>query len=143
MSDVPLAKVVSGAPGILSPEQLARLLESADEETLPYFAIGAFAGLRNAELERLRWENVDFASGLIEVTAKSSKTASRRHVKIEPCLHRWLAPYMFRHGPVCPTGLVCNKEAVPSSEKASPMAKGIAPTRPLCSAPVRGAGARS
>jgi integrase len=40
------------------------------------------------------------------VTAKSSKTASRRHVKIEPNLHRWLAPYMFlQHGPVCPPGL--------------------------------------
>jgi len=105
MSEVPMAKVVSGEPGILSPEQVARLLESASEETLPYWAIGAFAGLRSAELERLQWEQVSFEDGLIEVTAKSSKTASRRHVKIEPNLHQWLAPYMFRHGPVCPPGL--------------------------------------
>ena len=105
MPEVPLAKVVSGEPGILTPEQMARLLESADEETLPYWAIGAFAGLRSAEIERLQWEQVDFEAGLIEVTAKSSKTASRRLVKIEPNLHRWLSPYMFQHGPVCPPGL--------------------------------------
>jgi integrase len=84
---------------------VARLLELASEETLPYWAIGAFAGLRSAELERLQWEQVGFEDRLIEVTAKSSKTASRRHVKIEPNLHRWLSPYMFRHGPVCPPGL--------------------------------------
>ena len=100
-----MAKVVSGEPGILTPEQVARLLESASEETLPYWAIGAFAGLRSAEIERLQWEQVDFEDGLIEVTAKSSKTASRRLVKIEPNLHRWLSPHMFQHGPVCPPGL--------------------------------------
>jgi integrase len=105
MPDVPLAKVVSGEPGILTPEQIGRLLESASEETLPYWAIGAFCGLRSAELERLQWEQVSFEDGLIEVTAKTSKTAARRHVKIEENLHQWLTPYMFRHGPVCPPGL--------------------------------------
>jgi len=105
MPEVSLAKVFAGEPGILSPEQVARLLESADEETLPFWAIGAFAGLRSAEIERLQWEQVNFEDGLIEVTAKSSKTASRRHVKIEANLHRWLSPHMFQRGPVCPPGL--------------------------------------
>ena len=105
MTDVPMAEVVSGEVGILTPEQIARLLEAAAEETLPYWAIGAFAGLRSSEIERLQWEQVDFEAGLIEVTAKSSKTASRRHVKIEPNLHRWLSPHMFQRGPVCPPGL--------------------------------------
>jgi integrase len=101
MLDVPRAKVISNVPGILTPEQVARLLESASEEMLPYFAIGAFCGLRSAELERLKWENVDFDTGLIEVTAKSSKTAARRFVTIPPNAHRWLAPYKFQHGLVC------------------------------------------
>jgi integrase len=105
MTDVPMAKVVSGEVGILAPEQMARLLESADEATLPFWAIGGFAGLRTAELMRLQWEQVDFEAGLIEITAKSSKTASRRLVRIEPCLHKWISPYMFQHGPVCPDGL--------------------------------------
>jgi integrase len=105
MADVPFAKVVSGPPGILTPEEMARLLETADEATLPFWAIGGFAGLRTAELARLQWEQVDFQAGLIEVTAKSSKTAARRLVKIEPNLLGWLSPYMFQHGPVCPAGL--------------------------------------
>src|SRR4029453_6909032 len=47
------AKVVGEAPGILSVSEAARLLEAASPELLPYVAIGAFAGLRRAELERL------------------------------------------------------------------------------------------
>ncbi len=44
-------------PAILTPEQVTRLLEVAAEETLPYSAIGALAGLRSAELCELppRW----------------------------------------------------------------------------------------
>jgi integrase len=104
LADVPMAKVISGEPGILTPEQMARLLESADEATLPFWAIGGFAGLRTAELARLQWEQVDFQAGLIEVTAKSSKTAARRLVKIEPNLlngcHRTCSARA-----VCPPGL--------------------------------------
>ena len=35
-----------GETGILNAEQTAKLLEVASAETLPYWAIGAFAGLR-------------------------------------------------------------------------------------------------
>jgi integrase len=101
MTDVPRAKVVTSVPGILTPEQTARLLESANEITLPFFAIGAFGGLRSAELERLEWRNVDFEAGLIEVPACSSKTASRRFVSIRSNLMEWLMPYRNRHGLVC------------------------------------------
>jgi Phage integrase, N-terminal SAM-like domain len=47
------AKEVDAPPGILTVQQTARLLEGASPELLPYVAIGAFAGLRRAELERL------------------------------------------------------------------------------------------
>src|SRR5262249_23865311 len=63
------AKVVSGAPGILTITEAARLLEAATPDVLPYLAIGMFAGLRRTELERLDWSEVDFDSGLIEVKA--------------------------------------------------------------------------
>ena len=39
--------------GILTVTQAARLLESATPDILPYIAIGLFAGLRRAEIERL------------------------------------------------------------------------------------------
>ena len=91
-------------PAILSPEQAA-------EETLPYWAIGAFAGLRSAELERLVWRDVHFDEKVIEVPALSSKTASRRFVKIWPNLMAWLKPYQKKHGLICPIGLRKRLEA--------------------------------
>jgi integrase len=98
------AKVIEAAAGILSVDELSHLLESADEDLLPYIAIGAFAGLRRAELERLDWKEVDLADGLIEVTAKKAKSARRRFVKIKPNLALWLKPYANARGNVTPTG---------------------------------------
>jgi len=91
--------------GIITPEQFAKLLETANDETLPYWLIGGFAGLRRSEIERLEWKDVRFDSGLIEVPALKSKTASRRFVKIETALAAWLAPYKNRTGLVCPPDL--------------------------------------
>lgn len=105
MGDVEKAKERTGEIQILNVAQVARLLESASVETLPYWAIGAFAGLRVAEIERLAWEEVDFERGLIEVKAAKAKTGSRRHVHIQPNLADWLAPYRTARGLVCPMGL--------------------------------------
>jgi len=82
-----------------------RLLECADSETLPFWAIGAFAGLRRAEIERLALNEIDFEAGVIEVKESKSKTASRRLVTIQPNLCEWLAPYRTHTGPVCPVNL--------------------------------------
>jgi integrase len=90
---------------ILSVSQVARLLESASSDMLPFWAIGAFAGLRRAETERLSWSEVDFDAGVIEVKASKSKTASRRLVTVQPNLRAWLAPYRTRIGRVCPVNL--------------------------------------
>ena len=99
------AKVIETAVGILTVDQTARLLESAPAELVPYVAIGAFAGLRRAELERLDWKEVDLQSGLIEVTASKAKSARRRFVKIQPNLARWLQPYAQLSGNVTPREL--------------------------------------
>lgn len=99
------AKEVDGEIGILSVDETARLLEAADDPSLPYFAIGAFAGLRPAELQRLHWEEIHWESKLIEVKAAKSKTARRRFIKLRPNLEKWLRPYQKHHGPICPPGL--------------------------------------
>jgi len=96
------AKVVETTIGILTVDQTARLLESTTPELVPYIAIGAFAGLRRAELERLDWQEVDLQSGLIEVTASKAKSARRRFVKIQPNLARWLQPQARSSGNVTP-----------------------------------------
>jgi integrase len=77
-------------------------LESAPAELVPYVAIGAFAGLRRAELKRLDWKEVDLQSGLIEVTASKAKSARRRFVKIQTNLAKWLQPYAQLSGNVTP-----------------------------------------
>jgi integrase len=94
---------VSDEVGILSPSELAGLLNVASKETIPYWAIGAFAGLRAAEIERLDWEDVNLRH--IRVRAKHAKTASRRLVDIQPNLQKWLFPYRGRTGRVCPENL--------------------------------------
>jgi integrase len=106
LEEVEKAKWKGVDPGILTPEQFARLLETAGPETLPYWAIGGFAGLRSAELERLEWQDIDLEACLVEVTRSKSKTASRRHVAIRPALVAWLTPYRGQtSGKVCPPNL--------------------------------------
>ncbi len=96
------AKEDGGNIGILTINESARLLENAAPDVLAYIAIGLFAGLRRAELERLDWSEIDFDSGLIEVTAQKSKTARRRHVTMQPNLREWLMPLRKHKGNVTP-----------------------------------------
>ncbi len=96
------AKEIEGTVGILSIPETARLLEASEKELLPFIAIGAFAGLRRAEIERLDWSEVDLESGLITVQAVKAKSARRRFVKIRGNLAKWLAPYALHRGAVTP-----------------------------------------
>jgi integrase len=96
--EVAKAKDRGGKIGILTPKQLAKLLNTRDTEAKLYFAIGAFTGLRSAELIRLEWSDVNFARGHIQVAKGKSKTATRRLVPIQPNLMRWLSPYRGRSG---------------------------------------------
>jgi integrase len=105
------AKETDGDIQILSVAQTAQLLEAASKETLPFWAISAFCGLRRSEIEPLDWAQVDFESGLIEVKARHSKTARRRLVTMQPNLRSWLAPYRAHRGPVCPSNLRLRTEA--------------------------------
>jgi integrase len=96
------AKVIEGTVGILTVDESARLLEKAPADVVPFVAIGAFAGLRRAELEQLDWKEVDLQSGLIEVIASKAKSARRRFVRIQPNLAKWLQPHGRLPGNVAP-----------------------------------------
>jgi integrase len=106
------AKEIAAPPGILTLMQTRRLLRAATRETLPYFAIGCFAGLRPAELSRLEWRHVHFVERLIEVTAQNSKTARRRFIKMQPNLVKFLAAYRKSQGLVAPVNSRKKIEAV-------------------------------
>jgi integrase len=89
-----------GAIEIYSPAEIRALLAAAPREFLPVVAIGAFAGVRTAEIERLEWRDIDLAGGLIHISAAQAKTRSRRLVPIVPNLAQWLAPYAGQRGKV-------------------------------------------
>jgi integrase len=98
-------KLVDKPPEIFSVSELTALLNAAaarEPEVLPMLAIGAFAGLRDAEIRRLHWNEIDLARGFVEVTAAKSKTARRRLVPIRPNLAEWLRPYAGMTGSVVP-----------------------------------------
>jgi integrase len=94
-------KQCSIAPEIFQPEELERVLACADQKLVPALAIGAFTGLRTAELLRLSWHDVDPAGGYVHVAAAKAKTARRRLIPIPDNLRLWLAPYAGRAGTVC------------------------------------------
>jgi integrase len=77
---------------LFTPEQMTTLLHNASPELVPILAIGAFAGIRMAELNRLDWSAVDLDRGFIEIRAGQAKTASRRVIPISDNLAAWLAP---------------------------------------------------
>ncbi len=98
---LPRAKAIGDKIEIFRPADFTKLIAKADAELVPFLAIGAFTGLRHAELLRLEWEDVRFAQGFVEVAARKAKTAQRRLVPIQANLAAWLAPYRGRTGKVC------------------------------------------
>jgi integrase len=94
-------KPTSGTkPEVLTVEQTTRLLECASPEILPYLAIGAFAGLRASEVERLDWRDIDFEESEIAVNGEGHK--SERHVDMLPNLREWLLPLRKHTGRITP-----------------------------------------
>jgi integrase len=100
-------KLIDKAPEIFKVDELQALLEAATRtapDVVPMLAIGAFAGLREAEIQRLDWHEIDLARGHIEVKAAKAKSARRRIVPIQPNLAAWLRPSGGLIGRVVPAG---------------------------------------
>jgi integrase len=101
-------KLPDNPPEIFTVDELRALLEAANRgapDVVPMLTIGAFAGLRDAEIKRLAWSEVDLVRGHIEVKAKKAKSARRRIVSIQPNLAVWLRPYAAMTGAVVPEGV--------------------------------------
>jgi integrase len=113
-------RVVDVEPGILTVAQATSLLTLASKKgdaVLAGVAIGLFAGLRPAEIERLDWSEVDMPAKLIEVKAKKSKTRQRRHVTISDNLAAFLNLVRIREGRVWPKGKL-HERVTPLAEEA-------------------------
>jgi integrase len=98
-------KLPDNPPEIFRVDELSTLLSAATRlfpDVLPMLAIGAFAGLRESEIKRLDWHDVDLRRGFIEIKARKAKTARRRIVEIQLNLRDWLRPYTGMTGAVVP-----------------------------------------
>ena len=100
-------KLVDSPPEIFTVDELRSLLEAASRgapDVLPMLAIGAFAGVRDAEIKRLDWSEVDLSRGHIEIKGAKAKSARRRIIPIQPNLAAWLRPYSGMNGRIVPEG---------------------------------------
>ena len=68
---------------------------------LPLLLLGGFAGLRTAEVERQRWEDINLERGFIRVTGAKLNTTQKRLVPIGENLRAWLMSFRQDKGLVC------------------------------------------
>jgi integrase len=112
-------KDVGGEIEVFTPGEIALLLQHATPDLLPVLAIGAFTGIRSAEIDRLEWSEVKFDTGFIVVGAGKAKTAARRVIPMPANLQAWLQPYQKLTGKVWPHSLDYRYGAMEKVTKAS------------------------
>ena len=100
IESVAVANDRDGAIEVFTPTELVEILECANERMTPFLVLGAFAGIRHAEIQRLHWNDIHFDEGIVEIGAAKAKTASRRIVPIVPNLRKWLVTFRQVSGPV-------------------------------------------
>ncbi len=91
----------------LSATELRRLLRTARKPEhrpcMPALGLMLWAGVRPAEVERLRWEDIDAEERVIVLRPSHSKTGGQRHITLHPVLATWLQEADGRQeGPICP-----------------------------------------
>jgi integrase len=103
-----LPAVRFGRDRIASPAEAEQLLAALKSTDRPLWATALYAGLRRGELMALRWQDVDFAQGIVnvarawdpkdrEMVAPKSKAGTRR-VPIPAALRAFLAPEKLATG---------------------------------------------
>jgi integrase len=88
---VDLPKVEEAPPGIVNPDQARAILDASIDyapDALPVLVLQLFGGLRRAEAEELKWD--DIGEEFIEVKGHIAKTRKRRLNAITPQLRAWL-----------------------------------------------------
>lgn len=74
-------------------------------DSVPYFAICFFAGIRPQTVERLDWDMLDFDKREIPIPARINKTNYPYTAVMPPNLIEWLKPYRKASGPIIPEPL--------------------------------------
>jgi integrase len=109
LSAVPVLRQPPRDIQVFTPAELVEILRHTPGRIIPFMTLGAFAGVRHAEILRLDWRDVDLEAGHVIVAATKAKTASRRIVPISPNLRAWLAGARKEEGPVCELANMSNE----------------------------------
>jgi integrase len=75
---------------VFTPGELARIFAVTPPPMIPFIALGAFAGLRHAEIRRMEWR--DIGTEWVELRAAKTKTRAQRLVPVLPALKAWIEP---------------------------------------------------
>ena len=84
-------------------QQLVELSASVGRDIHLFFVLGAYAGLRKAEILRARWEHVDWEQGRLWVDG-SKNPASSAYVPLHAALREALEPYRQDSGYIVKPG---------------------------------------
>ena len=84
-------KVRRSTPVILTVEEMANLLSICTRRDLAFITISAFGGGRRAEIQRLRYKDIDLEHRQINLSSEITKTNQRRTLEINDALSEWLA----------------------------------------------------
>jgi integrase len=96
-------KASDPSSALMPPEDLEKLLRAVPNDIMPAIAIGAFAGVRNAEIGRLNWEDIRMDEKVIELSPRITKTQRRRMAVMTDNLIEWLQGYTGdKKGPILP-----------------------------------------
>ena len=86
-----------------SVEDMTLILKHATKRTIPWLVLGAFAGVRSAEIERMSWEDIDWSSNLILIKGKlvggsKSRANNDRAIAMTANVKVWLSPFRTYKG---------------------------------------------
>ncbi|MDP7309217.1 MAG: site-specific integrase [Roseibacillus sp.] len=86
---------------ILSIDECTNLLVHTPETLLPAIVLMLFCGVRNAEVSRLDWRDIDWEDYTVEIgTDVAKREGHARHVKIPGNAAEWILPLARKRGPI-------------------------------------------
>ncbi len=91
----------------LTTSEISRLLRTARKSEhracMPALGLMLWAGIRPAEITRLKWEDIDKEERVITLRPQHSKTGGTRHITLHPVLSAWLKESGgTQQGALCP-----------------------------------------
>lgn len=86
VEETELPKFKNKSPKLFSAAELAKLVEVANERTLPMLIAGACAGIRMSEIERLKWSDINWDERAFILGPEVTKTNRGRVAYFPECV---------------------------------------------------------